>query len=69
MAITPLRLLDGLGATRDHLAGRLPAMIADAGFIGSARPVASCSASSATIELPARRFSEVRRRGARNHAA
>ncbi len=32
IAVTPLRLLDGVGATEDNLAGRLPAMITDAGF-------------------------------------
>lgn len=32
VAAMPLRLIDGVGATQDNLAGRLPAMMADAGF-------------------------------------
>ncbi len=32
IAVTPFRLFDGLGATEDNLAGRLPALIASAGF-------------------------------------
>jgi SAM-dependent methyltransferase len=32
IAVQPLRLFDGVGATKDNLAGRLPALIADAGF-------------------------------------
>ena len=32
VALTPVRLFDGLGATEDNLAGRLPTLIASAGF-------------------------------------
>ena len=32
IALTPLRLFDGFGATEDNLAGRLPNLIAGAGF-------------------------------------
>ena len=32
IAVSPFRLFDGLGATEDNLAGRLPALIASAGF-------------------------------------
>ncbi len=32
IAVTPFRLFDGLGATEDNLAGRLPALIIGAGF-------------------------------------
>ena len=32
IAVSPFRLFDGVGATEDNLAGRLPTLIADAGF-------------------------------------
>jgi ubiquinone/menaquinone biosynthesis C-methylase UbiE len=32
VALTPVRLFDGLGSTEDNLAGRLPTLIASAGF-------------------------------------
>lgn len=53
-AFFALQLVDGFATTRDHVAGRLPAIIADAGF-APAEPYGRLRTTWGSLELRAHR--------------